>query len=498
MARRFAALWFPYLTTDWFVRRNPELKDATFVLAAPRRGRMTIRAAGHAARQKGITAGMVVADSRAIFPELQVINDIPGQEEQLLRAMAAWCLRYTPVAATDSPDGLLLDISGCPHLWGGEAPYLEELTAKLCRIGYEVRPAIADTIGAAWAISRYGKGPCIIDSGMQAEAIRTLPPAALRLDAGTTGRLDRLGLRTIGHFMNMPRPALRRRFGPSLLTRLDQALGHEIEALDPVQPPVPYLERLPCPEPIRTATGIGIALRRLLEALCARLEREELGMRSAVLKAFRIDGNIQQISIGTACPSRNAEHLFRLFDLKIGRLQPDLGFELFILEAPVVEALTPLQEMLWNTAGTGDEKSVAELLDRIAGRFGINAIHRYLPDEHYWPERSYRPAASLTEEPETAWRSAQRPVHLLPRPEQIEVTVALPDYPPMLFRYGGRLLRIVKADGPERIEREWWLDEGEYRDYYCVEDEAGARYWLFRLGSYAATEPTWYLHGFFA
>ena len=76
--------------------------------------------------------------------------------------------------------------------------------------------------------------------------------------------------------------------------------------------------------------------------------------------------------------------------------------------------------------------------------------------------------------------------------------VLLPDYPPRHFRYKGKIYNITKADGPERIEQEWWLQGGAPRDYYCVEDEEGIRYWLFRLGLYGESEPKWFIHGFFA
>ena len=359
--------------------------------------------------------------------------------------------------------------------------------------------AIADTIGAAWAVARFGKEKAIIAADEQKAAIRSLPPAALRIPTDITERLEKLGLTRIGSFMDMPRPALRRRFGVALLIQLDKALGQQIEALLPVRPVAAYEERLPAPEPIRTATGIEIALQKLLEALCARLVKEEKGLRAAVFKGYRMDKNIQQIEIGTNRPSRDAAHLFRLFEIRIATMEPALGFELFLLEATIVEDYDSEIEQLWQIGKAEHEKEVAELLDRIAGKLGKKAIHRYLPAEHYWPERSIRQATSLQETPQTMWRTDRpRPVHLLPQPEAIEVMVALPDYPPNLFHDKGKGYRISKADGPERIEREWWLEEGQYRDYYCVEDEGGRRYWLFRLGSYAETNPKWFIHGFFA
>ena len=277
------------------------------------------------------------------------------------------------------------------------------------------------------------------------------------------------------------------------------ALGQEIETIQPVQPIEAYQERLPCLEPIVTATGIEIALRQLLETLCLRLLREQMGLRTALFKCFRVDGKVEQVEIGTHRPSYNINHLFKLFENKLQTLEPALGIELFVLEAPKVESHLPLQEKMWEGSGGLESVELSELIDRLAGKVGMQAIHRYLPDEHYWPERSFRSTSSLQEKSSTTWRADKlRPVQLLSVPEAIEVTAPIPDYPPMLFRYKGMVHQIVKADGPERIEQEWWLQQGQHRDYYRVEDEEGHRYWLFRLGHYHDTTFQWFIHGFFA
>jgi protein ImuB len=459
---------------------------------------MVIDAVSAAAAKKGIHPGMVLADCKAIFPELEMLETEPQRAEKLLGALAEWSIVYTPFAAVDLPDGLILDSSGCAHLWGGEAPYLEHIRAKLGSYGYTVYAAMADTISTAWAIARFGATPAIVTPGQQREALQSLPPAALRLDTTILARLKKLGMRHIGSFMAMPPSVLRRRFGTELSKRINQALGLEIELVVPVRPVEPYQERLSSMEPIASATGITIALQQLLEMLCLRLETEGLGLRHAVFKAYRVDGAIQQIAIGTGHPSRSTRHIFRLFEHKIATLEPALGFELFVLEAPKVESVTQEQAALWNAASHNNRK-VAELLDRVVAKIGPDAVSRFLPAEHHWPERMVKVASPLWEKPATAWRTdLPRPVHLLSRPEVIEVTAILPDYPPMLFRHKGTLYTVAKADGPERIEQEWWLSGGLYRDYYVVEDDKGARYWLFRSGPYDGEHPKWFLHGFFA
>jgi protein ImuB len=282
--------------------------------------------------------------------------------------------------------------------------------------------------------------------------------------------------------------------------RLHQALGSEEELLEPVQPVEAYQERLPCMEPIVTATGIEIALQRLLETLCYRLRQEQKGLRRAYFKGYRVDGKIEKIEIGTNGPSCNVNHLFKLFENKLESIEPNLGIELFVLEAPKVEDHFPEQEQLWKTAGGMEDIRLSELIDRLECRLGAHTVHRYLPDEHYWPERSVKPASSLQEKSTIAWKTDRpRPLQLLATPDRIDVTAPIPDYPPMLFRHKGKLHKIIKADGPERIEQEWWLQQGEHRDYYSVEDEEGRRYWLFRLGHYDTGKMVqWFLHGFFA
>jgi protein ImuB len=499
MAKRYAAIWFGHLLTDQRTVRHPELKGTCFVLAGMQRGRMVISAASVAAEKQGIRPGMVLADALAVLPGLVVIDEKPGLALKLLSAIAEWCIRYTPVVAIDPPDGLILDITGCAHLWGGEPAYLKDINKRLAGLGYQVRSAIADTIGSAWANSRHGRIKAIIEPGGHKMALSVMPPQALRIEPAVLERLDKLGFYQIGHFVDMPRSVLRRRFGQKLLLRLDQALGYATEQIEPVRPVEPYQQRLPCLEPIRTAAGIETALQNLLETLCKRLVKEGLGIRKAVFKAYRMDGSPQQIDIGTHSASCNMDHLFKLFQLKIVRLRPDLGFELFILEAPAVEQISQHAAMLWNISGSNDQSEIAELLDRLISRGGPGIANRYLPAQHYWPERSIKIAGSLLDKPEFGWPTTRpRPISLLANPELIQVTAPVPDYPPMLFRYKGQVHQVIRADGPERIEQEWWIQQGLHRDYYIIEDQNGARYWIFRSGHYGENNPQWFIHGFFS
>jgi protein ImuB len=497
--KRFVSIWFPNLATDWFELRKPELKKVAFVLVQPSHGRMIITAANMLSQKKGIKQGTVLADARAIFPSLQYFDDKPNLVPQLLQRIAEWCIRFTPCASVDPLGGIFLDASGCSHLWGGDEAYIEDIVKRLQARGYHARVVIADTIGCAWAVARFSK-QTVIEKDAQLDALLSLPPESLRIKDKTVERLHKLGLRQIQNIVSMPRPSLRRRFGSLIIQRLNQAVGTEQEFIKPVYPIEPYQERLPCIEPIARIEGIEIALRELLEKLCKRLEKEGKGIRTAYFRGYRVDSKAVGIQISTSRASNNVHHLFHLFGMKLSTIEPDLGIELFVLEATKVEDHTPTQEEFWKQSTGLNNNHLSELIDRISIKIGSDAIQRYLPDEHYWPERSFKKATSLTEQSTTEWKlDRPRPLQLLSLPEHIEVTAPIPDYPPMLFRYKGKLHKITKADGPERIEQEWWIQDGEHRDYYAVEDEEGCRYWLFRSGHYdAQNKPKWYLHGFFA
>lgn len=496
---RYLSIYFTNLLCDYLAIRKPELSGKVYVFTLSKANRIMVTAASREAEKQGVFATMALADAKAIVPDILAFDDKIDFNKKLLIRIAKWAVRYSPTVAIDLPDGIILDSSGCSHLLGGEEKYLETIINKLTESGYHCRGAISDTIGTSWAIARMGRKSPIITSGQQYNAILNLPPVALRLKQHIIQRLHKLGFDRVGKFIQLPASMLRRRFGQEMLLRLGQALGTEEETITPIVIKAPFEERLFCLEPIRTKPAIEIAIEKLLEALCLRLSNEGLGLRSAELRGYRLDGRVTQTIIGTNQSTHNVPHLAKLFELKISQIEPDLGIELFILTATKTEAVLVHQEKLWSGKPGLADQSLAQLLDRLAGKVGPQAIRRYIPQAHHWPERSLRPAVSLTEKTDIRWqKSNPRPMEMLSKPASIRVTAPIPDYPPMNFRYNGELHMVRKADGPERIEREWWMEPGEHRDYYILEDEQGRRYWVFRSGHYSEEQSQWFLHGFFA
>lgn len=461
--------------------------------------RLIVAAADPAARAAGIQAGMPLAHARALHPTLTVRDAEPDADATALAELAAWCLRYTPLAAPDPPDGLWLDATGCAHLLGSEAAVLADIAARLARAGLTCRTAIADTPGAAWAMARHGEGG-VIPPGQHPQALDPLPLAALRLAPETIRALRRLGIETVAALRAMPRAPLARRLGPAPTQRLDQALGHAPEPLTPLIPPDAIAHRLAFLEPLSTAEALATAIDALLATLCTRLAEAGQGARRLDLFCERLDGTTQAIAIGTARPVRDPAHLARLLREHIERIDPGEGIEAMRLLASRTDPLAATQLIALSERG---DPELEMLVDVLENRFGPTRVYRCAPHESDVPERAvhHRPALSP---PSAAWpANLPRPIRLLPRPQPVEALSLLPDQPPVAFTWRRQRRRIRRADGPERIFGEWWHRDAEtaaVRDYWTVEDEEGRRYWLFRRGD--GEDPTtgdlsWYLHGIF-
>ncbi|PWC36786.1 DNA polymerase [Azospirillum sp. TSO22-1] len=509
---------------------------------AAERGRLIVIATNRAAERAGVLPGVTLADARAVEPGLTSFDADPAADAALLDRLAGWALRWTPWTAADG-DGLMLDVTGCAHLFGGESELARDVVERLGRAGFELRVAIADTPAAAWAVARYaltcphplplprcageggmpspaqrgregtraegrgeGGGTCvhIIPPHAQRHALDPLPMAALRLPSDTVAALDAVGLRRIGDLHGVPRATLAARFGAEPMRRLDQALGQLDEPVSPHRPVVPHSARLAFAEPISTPDDLACAVRHLLDTLCARLERSQEGARRLELEAHRIDRRPedapQTLIIGTGRPVRAPAALMRLFAEKLERIEPGLGIEVMTLAAPVVGPLGAIQTGL---DGGGDDSGLGDLVDRLGNRLGPRSVLRLVPRASWLPERAVTGCPALgvpaNQSMPLLWPADRpRPVRLLAPPEPIEAVAPVPDDPPRMFRWRGVAHRVRRADGPERLESEWWRKHGDPRDYYRVEDSEGRRFWLFRQGLYRPdTAARWFLHGFF-
>ncbi len=482
-AKRIVCMWFPRLASDRILRAQPI--DAPFALTIRQNNTERLHCLDVRAEGAGLHRGMNLTDARAFCPDLLTRPARPDLDARFLAALRRWAMRWCPWVGREGADGLVLDVTGSAHLWGGEAAMLDDMRARAARAGLTLRLGLGDTRGAAWAFAHYGR-----DDG---DGLSALPVAALRLEAGTVTALQRLGLRSIGDLAATARAPLARRFGPEVLFRLDQALGAAPEAISPEAEPPHYGVRQTFPEPIGLVADVMAATARLLKVLCDKLHAQEAGARRLVLTLRRVDRGSQQVELRLAAAMRDAQRILPLFERGVSEVEAGFGIDMMRLEASVVEPLPVRQTGLAPARDAPDRLS--DLITRIGTRIGLENVLRLLPAESHIPERSFIVAPAAYSAPESGWANPRpRPLQLFP-PEPITGTG---HRPPARFRWRRMALSTARATGPERIAPEWWLDDENWhsglRDYWQVETHQGRRLWLF----HTPQNPGWFVHGEFA
>lgn len=484
------------------------------------RGAAVLHALNPAARRVGLRRGQIQADARAMIPHLICKPADIEADARALTALAVWAERWSPSVSVDPAseglEGLFLDVTGAAHLFGGEAALLAQIRERLAEAGAPARVAMAPTVGAVWALARWGgrEGhPPIADEKTARGLLAPLPVEALRIDDRTLTQARRFGLKRIGDLYPMPRAGLARRFrdgaGVGLVQRLDQALGFAGEALTPVRPPPKYRAWRTWMEPVEDIEGVEARLTELTADLSAPLLRDGQGAKALTLTGFRSDGGTTSLSVRMARPGRDAGIWLRLFrEAGLGRLELGFGLDAMMLTADAVEAMTARQGTLESEAEAKQAESLAALIDRLTARLGEDCVLTPEPVDSWIPERAERWRPALGQPLSLPEADARRPILLLDPPEPVEAIAELPDGAPARFTWRRLSRRVTRADGPERLSPEWWRPRPDdrqvrTRDYYRVEDETGGRYWLFREGLYGREysgdvqerAPSWWMHG---
>ena len=463
-----------------------------------------VGAVTEAALAAGARPGMRLTDARALDPGLVAVAADGAGDRDLVERLARWASRWSPSVEVDGADGLRLDASGVAHLFGSEAGLTRDIETRFAMLGLTARVAVAATAGAAWGLARYATG----QRGDGLEAVAPLPVAALRLPPAVIRTIERLGLKTIGALVGVPRRSLARRFreADNPLDALDRMLGRLPEPLTSAPIDLPPRALLRLVEPVADPRAARQALVLLVPDLTRQLEARRLGARRLVLAGYRVDGEVAVAAAACTIPTREPTHLLRLLADKTDTLDPGFGFDAFALEASWAEPLDPAQDGL--VGGPPPALEVARLVDRLSVKLGPDKVRRPVTRASHVPERAsgWRRAVEEGPSPQPSpagGREGSRPQRLLDSPEAIAVIYATPEGLPRRFVWRRSVHDVARAEGPERISPEWWRERGNarLRDYYRVEDREGRRYWIYREGLFGdgrGGDPLWYLHGLFS
>ena len=464
------------------------------------------------ARALGVTSGMRAAEASGLkgITARHLFERDPYADRRALEQLAAWCEQFSPCVGLLGTDALTFDIRSSSRLFGGEVPHLETIRRAFRERGLQCRLALADTVGAAWALAQFNRQTVTnVAPRRHASALETLPVQALRLEEKTVADLHSLGLERIGQLVELPREEMAARFGDHLIKRMDQALGTCPEPIVPYQPePVAsarWTGESPADRWELLETVLDSLLRRLLEQLPVNTGIVRLRCRLQCEKRDPAFG----FTIGLVRPTTQQKRLLELIRLQWESLRlaaPVSGLRLDVAETGIKATR---QNDLFPSATRDDPRALADLIERLSARLGRESVVRPRLVREAQPELAvrYEPVVGTkslagtksppkqkasSASPQRLW---QRPIHIERRPiPLLHVTASFPLGPPARFQLRGEEHRIVRTWGPERIETSWWRGRMVRRDYYRVETSDGQWYWLYRR----LQDGKWFLHGRFA
>jgi protein ImuB len=510
---RFLSVFLPRLSTDRILRGCAKAPDAPFAVWTKIKSGDYLATVDARAQNLGLRPGMTVADARAMRPSLRLEQADPRADADLLAAIADWHRRFTPLAALDPPDGVVLDVSGAAHLFGGETALLAEIERRLTDQGFAVRAALAPGPALARALACFSQTRRIPPQASQQEieaAAAQLPVVALRLSARAQDALIRAGLKRVGDLLERPRAPIAARFGAEALARLDALICRTRDPISPRFDAPDFMTERRFPDGLTRIADIEAALATLARDLCLLLERHGVGVRRMRASFFRVDGVAKHIEAGTSRPLRDSARLVALLRERLAALAEEgldtgYGFDVLRLGAFVVERCDPPQTTLATMSDARarqDPPDVADLVDKLGARLGLRRILRLYPQESHIPEFAIAAIPASSPSPPVApgeIHSPLRPLRLFERPEPIEAIALTPDGPPLRFRWRRALHEVATFEGPERIAPEWWAaqERTPTRDYFYAEDREGQKFWLFREGLYGreCIDPRWFIHG---
>ena len=444
---------------------------------------VTLLAVSPLAVRAGVCAGMTATAARSLLPGLTLIQANPAGEEADFESLAAALGRFSPRLCTDPPRALLLEISGCVRLFGSESALAAQAAAGIERQGYSVQLGLADNPTAAMTLALAGRG-----------TLDDAPVAALRLEPADLSHLQALGVRTVGALRQLPLEGLPARFSGVMLARLRQIRGDAQETFAAFAPPQQIEERLEFEGPTDRHDALLFALRRLAVGLQERLAALEAGALGLQVNLRATDGSALTFPVTLTRPTRESRSLTSLLH---GRFESvDRGerwFDGVSVQVTSFALLKAPQRNLFEPGSAAAERSLAELVDELAGKLGPEAVVRAEITADPRPERSFTfqafgQATSGPQEPRAAETPVARPATLF---EPHEVTVDCDQSGrPRRWQDGRRQSGLV-AEPVERIHFGWWVGDGAQRDYFAVQDDDGARWWLMHR------QGRWYIVGAF-
>jgi protein ImuB len=470
----------------------PDCKPGPRAIVESQERTQLIVCADEAAHRAGVHPGMSAAAALALVPQLRTQERDPHRERSLLGALAQLSQRLTPRVSLAPPDAVLLEVRGSLRLFGGPEQLRQVLLDACVAAGVRPRLALAPTPLAALAGARAGGVFEVLDGARLVGALAPLPHTVLRWPREVLERLAKVGVRSIGEALRLPRAGFARRFGLEQLAALDHLVGRSADLRRLFKAPERFHARRACPYELEGHEAVLAMLTSLLERLAEFLEARQCGITELDCRLEHRRAPPTRWVLKLAAPQADANHFAALLSEQLAALALPEPVRACEVRSGRLEPRSLQAQSLWQPGeyGGGAGAQSPALIERLRARLGASAVHGLAFGGGHRPEalscKEELEADSAREVPPASvpWAAFRRPLWLLSVPQQLAQQQGLP-------RHRGPLRLLGE---PERIETDWWGRGEIARDYYRAVDPGGSHLWIFRERT---TPHRWFLHGIF-
>jgi protein ImuB len=481
----------------------------------------------------GVTQDMSLPLAKALIPNALVFKFYPIREANALYLLALQMIKISPVVNLDNawtqatsravfpisklsfiPDpiynGLILDLSGTERIYKNQNELLQKVIARFNELKISAKLAIAPSIGAAWALSRFHNDSlCVVERKDQIKShILPLPLEALRIEEKTGQELISVGVKQIGDLLSLSRKSLYIRYGADLVKRMDEVLGANIEAISSIKTPLCSEEEKDFLSPLQSLESVVKSCGELLVDVAEKLRKQNKKASSFLITLKGVDEkesnkkfNIEK-EFFFYRSSSNISHLISILTYSLEKIRLKGPVQYIKVKASSIESDLNRQDSFIEKNNDLIERNKSELLDILSSKLGQQAVNQITLKASYIPEKSFAFVPFRAKKNQSLARAgnvpfALRPSCLFSRPQRIFALSLLPDRPPSLITWNNQNYRIVKGSGPERISAEWWSFEAREesdRDYFKIQDHQGRWLWVFRRKD----SLEWFLQGIWA